>query len=224
MTPTTQALSQTQTADTPSARRKRVRLPPAVRKAQILDAALAEFSAQGYAATSMERIACRVGLSKPGLYAHYASKDQVFEDLVRQVMGPSLQVLPWMPAPGGDMRAVIEAFVEQLYQPMQEPRLRALMRMLISEGHRTPHLMQWWRCEVLEPHLLAQQQALQQAVAQGWLQASPLTENFLLLVSPMLHDMLWQLMFDMPAGASPLCDLRASHTRLLLSLARAPAA
>ena len=58
-------------AAAPAGRR---RLTPQVRMAQILDAALAEFSERGYAATTMDDIARRSGLSKGGLYAHFASK------------------------------------------------------------------------------------------------------------------------------------------------------
>lgn len=44
----------------------RQRLPPEVRALQILDAALVEFSERGFAATRMEDIARRCGLSKGG--------------------------------------------------------------------------------------------------------------------------------------------------------------
>lgn len=52
-------------ASAPPARR---RLAPQVRVAQILDAALVEFSERGFAATTMDDIGRRCGLSKGGLY------------------------------------------------------------------------------------------------------------------------------------------------------------
>ena len=56
-----------------------------MRVGQILDAALQEFSAAGYAGARMDDIAARAGLSKGGLYAHFASKEEVFEALLRCV-------------------------------------------------------------------------------------------------------------------------------------------
>ena len=55
--------------------------------AQILDAALEEFAERGFAATTMDDIARRCGLSKGGLYAHFAGKDLIFEALLHRSLG-----------------------------------------------------------------------------------------------------------------------------------------
>ena len=54
------------------------KLPEEVRRRQILDAALAAFSHDGYDKVSMARIAQDAGLTKGGVYFHFASKEQVF--------------------------------------------------------------------------------------------------------------------------------------------------
>ena len=61
---------------------QRRRLAPALRVAQILDAALQEFSASGYAGARMDDIALRAEPVKGGLYAHFSSKEAVFEALI----------------------------------------------------------------------------------------------------------------------------------------------
>ena len=66
----------------------RQRLPPEVRVLQILDAALVEFSERGFAAARMDDIARRCGLSKGGLYAHFAGKEEVFEALLTRSLAP----------------------------------------------------------------------------------------------------------------------------------------
>ena len=58
------------------------------RVGQILDAALQEFSAAGYTGARMDDIALRAGLSKGGLYAHFASKEEVFEALLARYLCP----------------------------------------------------------------------------------------------------------------------------------------
>ncbi len=60
--------------------RRRQRLPAEVRVQHILDAALAEFSRQGYNAARMEDIARSAGLSKGGLYAHFPSKSRCYNN------------------------------------------------------------------------------------------------------------------------------------------------
>ncbi|MBX7435119.1 TetR/AcrR family transcriptional regulator [Mycobacterium sp. Y57] len=48
------------------------------REQSILDAAVAEFGAQGYAHVSMDRIAARAGISKPLIYNYFGTKDGLY--------------------------------------------------------------------------------------------------------------------------------------------------
>lgn len=54
------------------------RLPRAVREQQMLDAAVAMFSVNGYHETSMDSIAAEARISKPMLYLYYGSKEDLF--------------------------------------------------------------------------------------------------------------------------------------------------
>lgn len=53
---------------------KSPRLPKAERRAQLLEAALEVFSADGYHVAAMDQIAERAGVTKPVLYQHFPSK------------------------------------------------------------------------------------------------------------------------------------------------------
>lgn len=55
-------------------------------KQKILDAALDLFSTQGFEATSVSQIAEEVGIRKASLYSHYASKQEILESLMQEVM------------------------------------------------------------------------------------------------------------------------------------------
>ncbi|MDL5154915.1 TetR/AcrR family transcriptional regulator [Actinomycetospora termitidis] len=56
----------------------RRRLAPEVRRRQVLDAAIAVFSEEGLHGASMDAIAARAGVSKPSVYAHGGTKDELF--------------------------------------------------------------------------------------------------------------------------------------------------
>ena len=74
------------------------RLPPALRVQQILDNALLEFEGHGFQAARMETIAQRSGLSKGGLYAHFDSKEQLFEALLtRSIAMPDVKQMDLTP-------------------------------------------------------------------------------------------------------------------------------
>jgi AcrR family transcriptional regulator len=63
------------------------RLPAPERRRQLLDVAMAQFAAEGYHDTSMNDVAEAAGVTKPVLYQHFASKRELFLELLREVGG-----------------------------------------------------------------------------------------------------------------------------------------
>ncbi len=60
------------------------RVPRAVRAAQLLDLADRLFAERGFAGASMDELARRAGVSKPVIYDHFGSKEQLFAACVRR--------------------------------------------------------------------------------------------------------------------------------------------
>jgi AcrR family transcriptional regulator len=60
----------------------RRRLTAEERRTGILDAALAAFSRNGYHATSLDDVAGEAGVSKALIYEHFASKQELYADLI----------------------------------------------------------------------------------------------------------------------------------------------
>ncbi len=63
----------------------RRRMPAQQRRLQLLDAALERFARKGYHDTSMDEIAEAAGVTKPVLYHHFASKTDLFLELLDTV-------------------------------------------------------------------------------------------------------------------------------------------
>ena len=61
------------------------RLPAAERREQLLDVAMTAFAANGYHGTSMNDVAKAAGITKPVLYQHFASKRDLYVELVDDV-------------------------------------------------------------------------------------------------------------------------------------------
>lgn len=92
-------------------------LPP------ILDAALECFVDHGYHGTTIRTVAARAGLSVPGLYHHYPSKQALLVSIVRRAMEDLLD---------RSQAAVLEA------GPSVEARFRALIECLVLfHAHRS---------------------------------------------------------------------------------------
>ena len=126
----------------PEPKKKRTRLLPEVRRQQILDAALIEFNALGFTGA---KIAERAGISKANVYVHFASKDDMFETLLEQLMSRSernwsqLQNL----TTADDL---IERLIDFAYSGLTDDTV-AIARLLITEGHRVPHLLAKWEAK-----------------------------------------------------------------------------
>jgi TetR/AcrR family transcriptional regulator, cholesterol catabolism regulator len=65
---------------------ERVALRQEARRRELLDAAVAVFSEQGYRATSMADIAARLGMGKASLYHYFGSKEEVLIELYEEVL------------------------------------------------------------------------------------------------------------------------------------------
>lgn len=63
------------------------RLPAAERRAGLVEAALAVFSAEGFQAATMDAVASEAGVTKPVLYQHFPSKRDLFRGLLHDVAG-----------------------------------------------------------------------------------------------------------------------------------------
>lgn len=60
-------------------------MPAAARRSQLLEVALDRFAGRSYHDTSMEEIADAAGVTKPVLYQHFSSKQQLFAELLDSV-------------------------------------------------------------------------------------------------------------------------------------------
>jgi AcrR family transcriptional regulator len=68
----------------PAARQRAAHLGPERRRPLVLDAAFDLFLEHGYEGTSMDAVAAAAGVTKPVVYACYASKEELFEALLRR--------------------------------------------------------------------------------------------------------------------------------------------
>lgn len=193
----------------------RLRLPPAVRSQQILDAALAVFAERGYAAARMDDIALRSGLSKGGLYAHFASKDEVFEALLSRVLvAPELGEPP---AAALGAAALVDWLLDALDTSFRRPDLCAVLRLLVAEAERVPAMVGRWRSAVIEPFLAAVGQLLARHLGEQRPDAAAplLAREPWLALSPAVHALLMQLVLPGDLLYPPE-RVRQAHRELLL--------
>src|SRR3954471_8243425 len=73
----------------------------AERRQAIIEAALDEFIARGFAATRLDDIAKRAGVAKGTIYLHFKDKESMFEELIRTAIVPLIGRMHKPPPTGG---------------------------------------------------------------------------------------------------------------------------
>ncbi|MCC7063003.1 MAG: TetR/AcrR family transcriptional regulator [Planctomycetes bacterium] len=103
-------------------------------RARLIDAATAEFAESGYAGATLDGIALRAGVTKGGVYFHFAGKEELFFAVLdhwRELRRRQLQV----PAIGPQGAAVaLRSFLSNyLAFHFREPAATHLLRVLATE-------------------------------------------------------------------------------------------
>jgi AcrR family transcriptional regulator len=126
-----------------SQRTGRLGRPPKLEARQtrdaILETALGLFAAQGFAGTSLRQIAHAVGISESAIYAHFESKQAIYETLFEQVGPPTAIVLDFLQTHGaeiaeGDPAMMVRQFAQRLMTVWDEPRARRFASFFMREG------------------------------------------------------------------------------------------
>jgi AcrR family transcriptional regulator len=162
----------------------------------IVAAALAEFTAHGFAAATVDNIARRAGVAKGTVFHHFADKQQLFEGMARAFLKPSIDHIErFAPPPGIPVRMAVEAFVLPLIREVAGPR-GDVVRLFISEGLRFPSLAEFYHREILSRVFAIQRRLLAAAAERGEL-ADPAIAQFPQLVgAPLVVGLLWHGLFQ----------------------------
>src|ERR1700754_1635231 len=94
----------------------------AERREAIIEAALDEFIARGFAATRLDDVAKRAGVAKGTIYLHFTDKEALFQELVRTAIVPVVDRLTTPPPMTGSVRDALEAFAMNFIQEVATTR------------------------------------------------------------------------------------------------------
>src|ERR1700722_4141630 len=201
-------------ATVPETRRRR----KAERPKEILEAAFAEFSRSGYAATTLDQVADRAGVTKGTIYVYFESKEHLFISMVREGTKEALDTVQDMSAlQEGSTADLLRAQFSFIYQHIVEDRCRReVVRMLIAEAPRFPELADRYHQEILRPCLDMLRQAIQRGMDRGEFRKSAIVDLPQIVIAPIALVDIWMMMFD---DRQPL-DMKAyfnAHLDLVLN-------
>jgi AcrR family transcriptional regulator len=184
------------------------------RRAAILDAALEEFAARGFAATRLDDVARRARIAKGTIYLYFRDKESLFQELVRTMLSPLVGTIEAAPLREVSIRAVAEMIVDVFVREIYGTRRKDVIRLIISEGPRFPKLAEIYYREVIARVLPVIRARLTLAVERGELSSDALARFPQLLVAPALVAIIWNGLFGRLAPLD-IRELMRAHLELL---------
>jgi AcrR family transcriptional regulator len=167
----------------------------AERRAAIVEAAMEEFIARGFAATRLDDIAKRAGVAKGTIYLHFKDKESMFEELVRTVIVPVVAKLNALPPPIGSVRDLIEAFAGNFLKEVIGTRRGDLVRLIVAEGPRFPSVADFYYREVVSRGIAGMRALIELGVARGEIREKDLARYPQILIAPAMIAVIWQSLF-----------------------------
>jgi AcrR family transcriptional regulator len=202
------------TEEQPSGARWRRR--KASRPAEILAAALASFAERGFAATRLEDVAARAGITKGTLYLYFRNKEDLFKAVVRQSLVPNIARAEAMVAQSDEPSALILERLVQQWVALSKTPLSALPKLIFTEAGNFPDLARFYLDEVAGRGLALLQRLLERGIAHGEFRPMDTKAAARCVVAPMLLAMLWRHSFEPHEhGTVDVKSLCRTHIELL---------
>lgn len=121
---------------------------PEERPQQILRSALEVFGEHGLAGARLEDIAKRAGVSKGTIYLYFPNKEALFREMVRSTIVEAIVAGEGIPN-NGSVRDQLTTFMEQYWDFVRTPAFSVIYRVVVSELHHFPDLVEFYSAEVI---------------------------------------------------------------------------
>jgi len=166
------------------------------RPGEIVDAAFAAFADKGYAATRVDEVAKRAGVSKGLLYLYFKTKEELFKAVVKNVVVRRVDAVI-LDLEESDLSA--EEFMRgpllKFMKRVPGSPITIVIRLLLSEGPRHPDLVDYYWENVVSRGLAAISTFVERGVERGEFRPTAVNDLPQLVLAPMMLSMIWQLLF-----------------------------
>ncbi len=166
------------------------------RPAEILDAALEEFVARGFAATRLEDIAKRAGCTKGTIFLYFPNKGELFKAMVREHVLPRIREAEQsVEGHGGPVRDLLADVLRARWDGLYHSKLSGLPKLMFAEAGNFPELARFYHDEVVSRSQAVVKRILELGIQRGEFRDLDVHTTALVMVSPMLMASLWRHSF-----------------------------
>ncbi|MFL6850581.1 MAG: TetR/AcrR family transcriptional regulator [Sphingomicrobium sp.] len=174
------------------------------RPREICNAALELFAERGFAATRVEDIAARAGISKGTLYLYFKDKQEIFGAVVRNTVAPNIAMIrDSITAVDMPFSLMVYTLLERFVDIAEQLPIGAVAKIVIGESRNFPELARVYHDLVITEAIGAIAELVGTAQAKGEVRPGDARLFAMTLIGPMLMGILWRETFE-PVGAATI--------------------
>jgi len=163
------------------------------RPAELMAAALDLFVERGYAATKLDDVAAKAGVSKGTLYLYFDSKEALFKAVIEQGIVPMLdegEVL--IQQHQVDARSLLQMLLLRWWQLLGETSLGGIPKLMIAEAGNFPEVANYYYDNVIVRGRDLLRQALQRGAASGEFRKLDIESTIDVIMAPVIMLVVWR--------------------------------
>lgn len=179
--------------DDPSPERQRRTRRKEARPGELLDAALSLFVEKGFAATRVEEVAARAGVSKGTLFLYFTSKEELFKAVVREtIAGRFAEWNEEFERFEGDSVALVRYCMHSWWERVGQTQASGITKLVMSEAGMFPEIAAFYQQEVIRPGHDLIRRILQRGIDRGEFRPLHLDYAVYSLIAPMIFLLMWK--------------------------------
>ncbi|MCD6073870.1 MAG: TetR family transcriptional regulator [Rhodospirillales bacterium] len=195
---------------------------------EIVEAALDAFAEKGFAATRLEDVAKRAGVSKGTLYLYFRDKEDLFKAVIQLALVPNIALAEARLAESeGTTAEMFRNVVGNFLATVVGSKIGAIPKLIIGEAHNFPDIAKFYVDEVIMRGLKIVATILQRGIDRGEIRPSvdPVTAAPV-LIGPLLLLVIWKKVLEPHSGRTidPVKYIQSYADIVLNGLLREPAA
>ena len=163
------------------------------RPGEILAAALDQFVERGFAATRLEDVARRAGVTKGTMYRYFAGKTELFQAVVRGSVVPQIEAFERTIAESrGDSRELLVCFANGWMEGVYHTPVAGLAKLVTAEAANFPELARFYQDEVIERAVRAVKRLLERGIERGEFRPIDVDAAAFVLRAPFILAAIWK--------------------------------
>lgn len=187
------------------------------RPSELIAAALDLFVDRGFAATRLDDVAARAGVSKGTLYLYFESKEALFKAVIEDAIVPLLAAAEdEIASYQGDSVDLLRRLLFGWWEQIGATRLAGVPKLLIAEARNFPDVAQYYHDAVIARARGLLRTLLQRGIERGEFRPLDLETAIDVIYAPLMMLVVWRSSMCFCAKATDPADYLKTHFDLLV--------